>query len=442
VPARRRSAEARARPLAALAFALLLAFPILVHAAGADATTPPNPPRSLAARDGDAPGSVRLAWLAPTDTGELPVLAYRVYRGLASGSTSLVANVLPPNLTYEDAERAKGVRYFYRVTAVNAVGESASSNEASLVTKTFPPSAPRDVRAAGGPARGTVGLAWSPPADDGGHPITSYRIYRGSTPNLVSFLVEVPGANLTHSDTGLPDNAARHYRVSAVNARGMSVLSVEVTATTPTPAPSPPPGAVAFTGGDAGEILLSWQTPTYSGNAPILKYRVYRSTSGGAGGALVAEVASNSLSFVDTGLANDVLYFYRVTAVNKGGESGLSNEASARTKPVPDAPELRTNRFITTDNVHLGWDTPRTPAALPVTSYRIYRGPSAEEVSLLAVVTNGRQYQDIAPPGGTQHYRISAVNAAGEGPLSKAVSVHVIRPVPVLSATLDRVLPP
>lgn len=46
-------------------------------------------------------------------------------------------------------------------------------------TETTAPSAPQNLQASADD--GQVTLSWSPPADDGGSPITKYKIYRGVT---------------------------------------------------------------------------------------------------------------------------------------------------------------------------------------------------------------------------------------------------------------------
>lgn len=74
--------------------------------------------------------SVGLQWSVPVSDGGSAVTGYRVYRGTASGGETLLAQV--GNVTgYTDTAVANGTRYFYEVSAVNAVGESARSNELS-----------------------------------------------------------------------------------------------------------------------------------------------------------------------------------------------------------------------------------------------------------------------------------------------------------------------
>src|SRR5262249_57090648 len=62
-----------------------------------------------------------------------------------------------------------------------------------------------------------------------------------------------------------------------------------------------------------------------------------------------------SAGFTDMGVTNDVTYYYVVSAVNTGGESGDSSQASA--KPEPPAPSVPTGLGATAGNaqVVLAW---------------------------------------------------------------------------------------
>jgi hypothetical protein len=84
------------------------------------------------------------------------------------------------------------------------------------------PAAPQVVASLSG---STSYLSWSTP-DDGGSPITSYRIYKGSS-NGESLLASVGGDINSYTDQA--SSAANYYRVSAVNTNGEGAKSASVT---------------------------------------------------------------------------------------------------------------------------------------------------------------------------------------------------------------------
>ena len=78
--------------------------------------------------------SLALAWTNPSGT----LTGNKVYRSLTSGTETLFAT-LGVTTAYADTTTVGGTQYFYKVSASNAGGESALSNEASA---TEPPSPP------------------------------------------------------------------------------------------------------------------------------------------------------------------------------------------------------------------------------------------------------------------------------------------------------------
>src|SRR3989442_15455097 len=69
-----------------------------------------------------------------------------------------------------------------------------------------------------------INLSWTTPSDNGGTPITGYKIERstdsGSTWTVV--VANTGSTTTTYSDTGLAHTTTYTYRVSAINSVGTS----------------------------------------------------------------------------------------------------------------------------------------------------------------------------------------------------------------------------
>lgn len=180
---------------------------------------PPSAPTSMSAISGA--GSVQLSWSVPNGDGGSPVTGYRIYRGAASGTETLLADGVG-SMDYTDAGVTAGTTYYYTVTAVNANGEGPTPAEASAKPTAGAPSAPTLTASAGS---GVVHLSWTTPATDGGSAILRYAVYRDHVRRADIY-------NLTA--LGWDDTAAGHgvthtYLVRAVNRVGASPNSNLIT---------------------------------------------------------------------------------------------------------------------------------------------------------------------------------------------------------------------
>ncbi|OAI52842.1 hypothetical protein AYO44_16410 [Planctomycetaceae bacterium SCGC AG-212-F19] len=176
------------------------------------------------------------------------------------------------------------------------------------------PPTPTGLAAVAGNAQ--VLLAWA--ASSGA---TSYNIYRSTTSGGEGATPYRTGVTTTSfTDTGLANGTTYYYQVSAVNSAGESAKSGEASAIPILAPPLAPTNLMATTG--TAQVSLSW-----TGASGATSYKVYRGTTSG-GETLLASPGGTGTTYTDTTATNGITYFYKVAAVNAGGTSPLSNEAS------------------------------------------------------------------------------------------------------------------
>jgi sugar lactone lactonase YvrE len=110
-----------------------------------------------------------------------------------------------------------------------------------------------------------------------------------------------------------------------------AVTSAVLTQTVNVPPPAAPSNLAAAAAGSS-QINLTWTASSTSG----VTYNVYASTSSGFTPSVSNRIASGvaSTTYSNTGLNPSTTHYYRVTAVNAGGESAATNQASATTAAV------------------------------------------------------------------------------------------------------------
>ncbi len=272
-----------------------------------------------------------LNWGAPLDNGGATITSYKVYRSTTSGAETLLTSGgcsgLGSVLTCTDSGLTNGTTYYYKISAVNSVGEGALSSEISYIPASVP-TAPQNFAVSSGNQQ--LVLNWGAPLDNGGATITSYKVYRSTTSGAETLLTSGGcsglGSVLTCTDSGLTNGTTYYYKISAVNSVGEGALSSESSATTFT-TPTAPQNFAAISGKQ--KIVLNWTAPSNNGGSSITNYEIYRGASSG-GETLLAEVGS-VLTYTDSGLANGSTYYYKVAAKNIIGIGTQSSESSATT---------------------------------------------------------------------------------------------------------------
>ena len=282
----------------------------------------PDAPQNPAVIAGDK--QVSLSWQAPASDGGSAITGYKVYRGTTSNSLTYLTTTT--GMTYTNTGLTNGQIYYYKISAVNAIGESAHSTlvSATPVSPATVPTAPQSLTAT--PGNTQIVLDWQAPASNGGSTITNYKIYQGTTSGSLTLLTTVDNV-LTYTNTGLTNGQVYYYQVSAVNVIGEGAKCTEASATptATTLVPTAPQNLVAAPGDT--QVVLNWQAPTSDGGSAITDYMIYQGTT--SGGETLLTTVGNVLTYTDTGLTNGQPYYYKVSAVNAIGEGPQSNEASA-----------------------------------------------------------------------------------------------------------------
>ncbi|MCK4717994.1 MAG: fibronectin type III domain-containing protein, partial [Thermoplasmata archaeon] len=265
---------------------------------------------------------------------------------------------------------------------------------------------------------GNITLTWTAPAENGGAPITSYRVYRGEAEDSLTILMTVEDTELL--DATAVNGVKYFYAVAAVNVIGEGEQGGVINAT---PATVPDaPVSLAAAAGDTN-VTLTWDAPADNGGADITEYVVYR---GDAADSLVALTDTVTvLEFLDTGLTNDVKYFYAVAAVNSVGEGAQCTDVNATpvsSATVPGAP-LNLETFSFDAEVDLTWDVPTDNGGVDITSYVVYRGDAADNLTMLIDSLTSTLYDDTSVTNDVIYfYAVAAVNSVGEGAQCTAVS--------------------
>ena len=372
----------------------------------------PSQPRNVTAQTGN--GWVYLSWSAPADDGGFPIKYYLVYRSVQSGSGyAQVANVT--TISYNDTGLTNGQTYYYKVSAVNALGEGANSTEVSAMP-VGPPSAPQSLSSQSGV--GWIYLTWQAPANDGGSAITQYLIYRATTQGgPYTNINNVSASVLAYNDTSVANGQSYYYVVKAENAYGVGPASNEIKATAGA-VPSQPLN-VTTQHGD-GWIYLTWNPPADTGGSQIKYYLVYRTNQSGSGYVQVANVTTTSYN--DTGLTNGQAYYYVITAVNDDGEGPFSQEVSDIPGTIPQPPTNLKILEVGNRSLTLTWDPPSDTGGYPITEYKIYRSTTSGGPYSYIGNTTTTSYTDTNLTNGqTYYYVVKAINQEGESVYSSEV---------------------
>jgi len=287
-------------------------------------TVPGTPEKLVATSTGP---QVTVGWAAPASDGGWPITRYVVFRKEASGDPVQLAEVAK-GTTYVDSTVERGRTYYYTVLASNALGDGPQSPEASVtVASQTPPSAPTDLAVA--QAVGRVTVTWGAPKDDGGSPVTGFKVMRGEIAGALAVVGTVGASATSYMDVGVRPGMTYRYTVLATNAIGDGPQALEASITMPSATlPSAPTGIIVTQSG--GKVTVTWGAPASDGGSPITGYKVLRGELAGAL-TVIGTVGPSATSYVDGDAKAGRTYHYTVVAMNAVGDGTAPAETLVAT---------------------------------------------------------------------------------------------------------------
>ncbi len=373
------------------------------------------PPENVQA-SGSTVDDITVSWEAVAGAD-----VYSVYRHTSddySSATLLYSDL--SSLEYVDSPPAADTPYFYWIRAFNTSSESSPPSFAAVGFAALPATTAPTGLSASDSDTTKIHVSWTAESS-----AARYDVYRHTSNDSGAATKIGSTTGTAYDDTTTAYGATRWYWVKAVNYQGASGFSNGDSGVKPAPPPPPPPAApytptgVDATDGDSGKVTVTWDL---SGDAS--HYEVWRSATDDVGTAGPLAFPIYGLTYDDTAIEDEVVYYYwvRAVAVGPGGStaSGFSTpSASGWGDFFPPDPPISVTASDGTqgDDILVSWY-----ASVGAGGYEIWRGTTVFEVDMSHIATAGAVLEYIDPQTDltSWYYRIKAIGAGGTSALSTA----------------------
>ena len=353
---------------------------------------------------------------AAGDNGGAAITSYRLEQlvdnawvGVQTGTSS----------EFTVADPARGQSHDFRLIAINSMGESAASQVLRVTTPAQVSSAPQSFSASVA-LDGRVNLSWQAPADDGGAPVTQYRIefLRDGVWSLHTTL-----SNLSVSLAPIAKGVSVTYRVVAVNRAGQSPASSAIEVYREKTVPSSVVSLNAQL--TSSQVVLMWAAVSDNGGSALLGYRVQQRI--GTVWTDVTELLSG-LSVILPGGQPGESRTYRVLAFNELGSSVGGFERTVVTPFLPASAPSSFSYQIEPTRIKFTWERPISTGGSDLTQYVL--SSSSDGTNFRAILTfratDTVGYLNNPTWGSKSFFRLQAVTRGfGNGQASEVVEASL-----------------
>ena len=214
----------------------------------------------------------------------------------------------------------------YTLNAKNKWGEDSATVEVQVMGKPTVPGGPLEVSNV---TKKTCHLKWRPSDDNGGKPINQYEVEKMEE-NMGSWLPAGNTKGTSFDVRGLVEGRSYKFLVRAVNDNGDSpdLETGEFTLAKDAFDTPSRPGKPKANNWGTNWAELSWKAPEDDGGAEIQSYKVEMRDVDKRSWNEIGQTKETSFKAENCGIEIEHEYVFRVTAINAGGESELSETSS------------------------------------------------------------------------------------------------------------------